>query len=48
MPNYCDFMMKVVGKKTDCRTFMSKLSSYKVPNHFWRIFEADIYNEEVQ
>ena len=47
MPNYCDFMMKVVGKKTDCRTFMSKLSSYKVPNHFWRIFEADIYNEEV-
>lgn len=46
MPNYCDFAMKVVGKKTDCRTFMSKLKSYSVPNHFWRIFEANGYDEE--
>ena len=47
MPNYCDFTMKIVGKKTDCRTFISKFSpNNKITNHFWRVFEVDIYNEE--
>lgn len=46
MPNYCDYIMKVVGKRADCRTFMTKLMSYAVPDHFWRIFEANAQDEE--
>ena len=45
MPNYCDFTMKIVGSRKDCRTFMTRLVSYDVPNHFYRIFEADVYDE---
>lgn len=46
MPNYCDYIMKVVGKQNDCRTFMTKLKSYDVADHFWRIFEADAQEEK--
>lgn len=46
MPNYCDYIMKVVGKRNDCRTFMTKLKSYDVADHFWRIFEADAQEEK--
>lgn len=48
MPNYCDYTMKIVGKRIDCRTFMTKLSSYDVPEHFWRIFEAIVCDEETE
>lgn len=48
MANHCDYVMKIVGKRTNCRTFMTKLKSYDVPNHFYRIFDADIYAEEVE
>lgn len=46
MPNYCDYQMKIVGAKEDCQAFVRRLESYTEPNHFWRIFQADVYDEE--
>lgn len=46
MANYCDFVMKIVGKEEDCNKFVEKLRNYEEPNHFWRIFEATVYDRE--
>ena len=45
MPNYCDYRMKVVGKKENLDKFIKKLEDYDEPKHFWRMFQADIYDE---
>ena len=46
MPNYCDYYMKIVGSKKNCEKFIKRLRSYDEPNHFWRIFDANIHYEE--
>lgn len=45
MPNYCNFSMKIVGEKSKRDIFVKRLVDYNQPNHFWRIFTADIYDE---
>jgi len=45
MPNYCDYRLKVKGNKENCNKFLNKLIDYDEPNHFYRIFEADIDEE---
>lgn len=47
MPNYCNYSIKIVGSKENCYEFVKKLSSYEETNHFWRIFESDVYDEEM-
>lgn len=47
MPNYCDYDMKIIGSKKDCDEFVKRLKSYDEPNHFWRIFEATVYDEKI-
>jgi len=44
MANNCCYSMKIVGTKGNCERFVRKLKSYEEPNHFWRIFEAGVYN----
>jgi hypothetical protein len=38
--------MKIIGSQEGCDNFVKRLSSYDEPNHFWRIFEADVYDRE--
>lgn len=46
MPNYCWYSMKVVGQKDDCEAFVDRLINYDSPNHFWRIFCANVDGRE--
>ena len=46
MPNYCNYLLKVKGNKENCKKFHEIMEDYDLPRHFWRVFEADIYNEE--
>ena len=43
MANNCWYSMKIVGDKKNCDEFIKRLNSYEEPNHFWRIFSAEIY-----
>lgn len=45
MANNCDYSMKIVGTKENCERFVRKLESYEEPNHFWRFFSVDVYDE---
>ena len=47
MPNYCDFNMRVVGQEADVREFHDMLTNYDNVPHFWRVFDADIQEEEL-
>ena len=47
MPNYCSYNMKIIGSRKNCDEFIRRLKSYDEPNHFWRIFEATVYDEQV-
>ena len=46
MPNYCDYTMKIVGDEKNCQEFLKRMKSYDEPNHFYRIFAADVYEEK--
>lgn len=45
MANNCYYEMKVQGKKSDCEEWLKRMRSYEEPNHFWRIFSSDVYEE---
>ena len=45
MPNYCDYEMKIKGTKKNCKEWLSRMNDYEKENHFWRIFDADIVDE---
>ena len=52
MPNYCDFNMKIKGKKQDCQKWLDKMRDrdgrdcYDEENHFWRMWDVSVYDEE--
>ncbi len=45
MPNYCNYDMKITGSKEGCYALLNCMRSYDDPNHFWRIFSSDVYDE---
>lgn len=45
MPNLCSYTMRIKGKKDDVHEFHKRMKNYDKPNHLWRIFESDIFNE---
>ena len=45
MPNYCNYTMKIKGMKEKCDRWLDKLRDYDEDNHFWRIFESEVYDE---
>lgn len=46
MPNYCDYDMKIVGHKDNIKELI-QIMQYKHPNYtMYRIFDADVYDEE--
>ena len=46
MPNLCDYSMRIKGTKENVYEFHKRMEDYELPNHLWRIFEADIYNKK--
>ena len=46
MANNCCFEMKIKGTKANCEAWYKKMTAYDEPNHFHRIFSADIYDED--
>lgn len=57
MPNYCDYEMKVDGRKEDIEEFIKIIKAdYHIDEngkcncdrHFWRVFEARVYEEEFE
>ena len=58
MPNYCGYQMKVKGKPENVDEFVKVIQAdysfddkdnciCDVGRHFWRVFYADIYDEEI-
>lgn len=56
MPNYCNYSMRVVGKETNVDEFIKIIQTdyhfddngkCSVDRHFWRVFEADVADEDV-
>ena len=45
MPNLCSYSMRIKGNKENVYEFHQRMSDYDMPNHLWRMFETDIYNE---
>lgn len=45
MANNCYYEIKVQGKKSDCEKWLKRMQSYEEPNHFYRIFSSDVYEE---
>lgn len=45
MPNICFFSMKVKGTQSSCYEWLKRMESYDEPNHFFRIFEHDVIEE---
>lgn len=45
MPNYCSYDMKIRGTKENCKKWHSKMTDYNEANHFFRFFDATIYDE---
>lgn len=37
MPNYCDYVMKIKGRKKNCQKWIQKIKSYDEENHFFRM-----------
>lgn len=46
MANNCYYEMMIKGSKENCRKWLRKMKSYDEPNHFWRIFDATVYDEQ--
>jgi len=40
MPNYCDYTMRIRGKKEDRDKWVELMNNYELENHFFRIFET--------
>lgn len=45
MPNYCYYEMQIAGKKEDCDKWLARMRSYDEPNHFFRIFSNEVFDE---
>lgn len=45
MPNLCGYSMRIKGKKENVNEFHKRMTDYDLPNHLWRIFDADIYDK---
>ena len=45
MPNYCEYEIHVRGKKENCRKFHQIMTDYNLPEHFFRVFQADVTDE---
>lgn len=45
MANYCDYNMRVRGTKENVYKFHKRMRDYDSPNHLFRMFAADIYDE---
>ena len=43
MPNYCGYTIKIMGTKENCEKWIKKMEDYNEENHFYRIFDADVY-----
>lgn len=57
MPNYCNYSMRVVGKETNVDEFINIIQTdyafddngkCSVDRHFWRVFEAEVTNENIK
>lgn len=46
MPNLCCYSMKIKGNKENVYEFHKRMRDYDAPNHLWRMFEADVYDEK--
>lgn len=42
MPNLCFYEMRIKGTNDDVMEFHKRMTDYNIPNHLYRIFEADI------
>ena len=45
MPNLCSYSMRIKGSKENVYEFHKRMRDYDMPNHLWRMFETDIYDE---
>lgn len=45
MANNCFYTMKIKGSKKNCYKWLDKMRNHEEENHFWRIFNADPYEE---
>ena len=45
MSNLCSYSMRIKGERENVYEFHKRMEDYDMPNHLWRIFEADIYDE---
>ena len=45
MPNLCSYSMRIRGEKENVYEFHKRMGDYDMPNHLWRMFETDIYDE---
>lgn len=45
MANNCDYNMRVRGTKENVYEFHKRMRDYDSPNHLFRMFAADIYDE---
>lgn len=50
MPNYCDYLMRVKGRRNNVDAFVTIMQAdyNEVPKHFWRVFEADVCDEHTE
>jgi len=46
MANNCFYTMKVNGTKENREAWVKKMKDYDEPDHFYRIFSADVYDED--
>ena len=46
MANNCFYAMKIVGKKENCDRWVELMENYDLENHFWHMFNVDVYEEE--
>lgn len=46
MANYCDYKMKVKGRKEACYEWLNRMKSYDAPKHFFRMFDPIEIEEE--
>ena len=44
MPNYCYYEMKVVGTDDNIDELISMMKYNHPKQHFYRVFEADVYD----
>lgn len=45
MANNCFYQMTIIGTKENCKAWLKKMQSYDEKNHFFRIFDAHVFDE---